>query len=126
MKHLLIWFIKFYRATISPWYGQVCRYYPSCSAYGLEAVQVHGAAKGSWLIVKRITSCHPWQPGGYDPVPGTPAWQEWQREQAAQRDEGDAAAQSKHTGTVRDADEPRGTTDESTHDEGTDQMSRSA
>ena len=46
-----------------------CRYYPSCSAYALEALEVHGAAKGSWLAVKRIGRCHPWHDGGLDPVP---------------------------------------------------------
>lgn len=83
MKWLLIGFIKLWRAVISPLYGNVCKYYPSCSAYGLEAVQVHGAARGSWLTVSRIVRCNPWSTGGYDPVPGTPAAAEWAREQAA-------------------------------------------
>jgi len=70
MKHLLIGLLKAYRFAISPLYGQVCRYHPTCSAYALEAVTVHGSIKGSWLAVRRIARCHPWTPGGYDPVPG--------------------------------------------------------
>lgn len=69
MKTLLIGLLKVYRAVISPLYGQVCRYHPSCSAYALDAVSTHGAARGSWLAVRRLGRCHPWSPGGYDPVP---------------------------------------------------------
>lgn len=69
MKYPLIWFLKAYRALISPLYGQVCRYHPSCSAYALEAVTVHGSLRGSWLAGSRLLSCHPWAAGGYDPVP---------------------------------------------------------
>ncbi|MDO5635072.1 MAG: membrane protein insertion efficiency factor YidD [Micrococcus sp.] len=58
-----------YRAVISPLYGDVCRYFPSCSAYGLEAVHVHGAVKGSALTARRVLSCHPWTDGGLDAVP---------------------------------------------------------
>ncbi len=83
MKYLLIGLLKAYRAVISPLYGNVCKYYPSCSAYALEAVTVHGAAKGTWLAARRLASCHPWSLGGYDPVPGTPAAAEWEAEQAA-------------------------------------------
>lgn len=71
MKYLLIGLLKLYRLFISPLYGQVCKYYPSCSAYSLEAVQKHGALRGSVLTVKRLGRCHPWAAGGYDPVPGT-------------------------------------------------------
>lgn len=69
MKYPIIWFLKAYRLLISPLYGQVCRYHPSCSAYALEAVTVHGALKGSWLGARRLSRCHPWAAGGYDPVP---------------------------------------------------------
>jgi len=69
VKFLLIGFLKAYRALISPLYGQVCRYHPSCSAYALEAVTEHGALRGVWLAVRRLLRCHPWAAGGYDPVP---------------------------------------------------------
>ncbi|UDY23582.1 membrane protein insertion efficiency factor YidD [Nocardioides sp. Kera G14] len=69
MKYLLIGLFRAYRFAISPLYGQVCRYHPTCSAYALEAVQVHGSLKGSSLAVRRVLRCHPWAAGGYDPVP---------------------------------------------------------
>ncbi|HUP99953.1 MAG TPA: membrane protein insertion efficiency factor YidD [Aeromicrobium sp.] len=71
MKRLLIVLLRAYRFAISPLYGQVCRYYPSCSAYALEAVEGHGAARGSWLALRRVLRCHPWAAGGVDPVPAT-------------------------------------------------------
>jgi putative membrane protein insertion efficiency factor len=71
VKYILIGFLKAYRALISPLYGQVCRYHPSCSAYALRAVQDHGAVRGSWLALRRLARCHPWSAGGYDPVPAT-------------------------------------------------------
>lgn len=82
MKYVLIGLLKLYRLVISPLYGNVCRYYPSCSAYALRAVEFHGAARGSWLAMRRLLRCHPWAAGGYDPVPGTPEFDEEMREQA--------------------------------------------
>ena len=72
MKFLLIAFLRGYRLVISPLYGQVCRYHPTCSAYALEAITVHGSIKGTWLAVRRVVRCHPWALGGYDPVPSKP------------------------------------------------------
>jgi putative membrane protein insertion efficiency factor len=69
VKHVLIALLRVYRAVISPLYGEVCRYYPSCSAYALGAVQEHGSIRGSWLAARRLARCHPWAAGGYDPVP---------------------------------------------------------
>ena len=69
MKYLLIGLLRAYRALISPLYGPVCRYYPSCSAYALDAVREHGSLRGSWLAARRVARCHPWAAGGYDPVP---------------------------------------------------------
>ncbi|WP_331714325.1 membrane protein insertion efficiency factor YidD [Auraticoccus cholistanensis] len=78
---MLIALLKIYRLVVSPLYGQVCRYHPSCSAYALEAVTVHGSLRGSGLALRRLARCHPWALGGYDPVPGTAAAREWQAEQ---------------------------------------------
>ena len=61
--------IVIYRYTLSPLLGPRCRYVPSCSAYALEALQVHGPIRGSWLAFRRITRCHPLREGGFDPVP---------------------------------------------------------
>ncbi|MBN2646609.1 MAG: membrane protein insertion efficiency factor YidD [Thiotrichales bacterium] len=61
--------IRFYQLFISPLLGPRCRFYPSCSHYALEALQVHGLFKGSWLAIRRISRCHPGHPGGLDPVP---------------------------------------------------------
>lgn len=68
---LLSILIKGYQRTLSGWMPSKCRFYPSCSDYALEAVGAHGAAKGSWLAIRRLLRCHPFHPGGLDPVPPT-------------------------------------------------------
>jgi len=76
-RNVLILFLMAYRKAVSPLYGQVCRFFPSCSAYALEAITVHGAVKGSWLAVRRLARCHPWNSGGVDHVPaGHREWPE--------------------------------------------------
>ncbi|MBL4652256.1 MAG: membrane protein insertion efficiency factor YidD [Flavobacteriales bacterium] len=69
MSWILIQIIKFYQAAISPLLPAACRYSPSCSEYGIQAIKKHGAFKGSFLAIKRIGSCHPFGGNGYDPVP---------------------------------------------------------
>lgn len=69
MSKLLLVLIKAYRYSLSPLLGPSCRFLPSCSDYAAQAIDKHGAGYGSWLALKRIARCHPWHPGGYDPVP---------------------------------------------------------
>ncbi len=68
-RHALTGLVKCYRYCISPLMAGRCRFYPTCSAYALEALDRHGSLKGSVLTAKRLLRCHPWQPGGFDPVP---------------------------------------------------------
>ena len=65
----LIQLVRFYRLAISPWLGGNCRFDPTCSSYVIEALQVHGIFKGTWLAIHRSGRCHPWGGSGYDPVP---------------------------------------------------------
>ncbi len=69
MRFMLIAIIKFYKYFISPVLGNRCRFYPSCSSYSLEALQLHGAIIGTYLSLKRLLKCHPFHKGGIDPVP---------------------------------------------------------
>jgi hypothetical protein len=71
MRTLIRYLIRTYQLTISPLLGPRCRFYPSCSQYTLEAVQSHGVVRGLYLGARRLLRCHPWHPGGFDPVPHT-------------------------------------------------------
>lgn len=73
MRRLFIAPIRFYRYAISPMLGARCRFEPSCSAYAIEALQRHGVWRGLWLSVRRVSCCHPFHSGGYDPVPEPPS-----------------------------------------------------
>lgn len=70
---VLIMVVRGYRLFLSPWLGSSCRFEPTCSRYALDALQMHGAATGSYLTLRRIARCHPWCDGGHDPVPTAPA-----------------------------------------------------
>ena len=69
MRKIFIAFITVYRYAISPFLGNHCRFYPSCSHYAQEAIDLHGVARGSYLTLRRLGKCHPWHEGGADPVP---------------------------------------------------------
>ena len=69
MKRLLLLLVQFYRSCISPLLPPSCRYYPTCSAYAMEAIERYGTRRGGWMALRRILRCHPFHAGGYDPVP---------------------------------------------------------
>ena len=69
MKTIFLALIRAYQYTLRPMLGSNCRFYPSCSDYAREAIERHGALAGLWLAVKRVSKCHPYHPGGFDPVP---------------------------------------------------------
>jgi putative membrane protein insertion efficiency factor len=69
VARLLIFFIRVYQLTLSRLLGPVCRFYPSCSHYAVDCLRLHGALRGSYLAARRLTKCHPFHPGGYDPPP---------------------------------------------------------
>ena len=70
MKNALVMLLRAYQYGVSPFFGPKCRFFPTCSNYAVEALQTHGALTGSTLAIKRLCKCHPWHPGGFDPVPG--------------------------------------------------------
>ena len=72
MKQVLILMVRAYQLVLSPLMGAQCRFQPTCSHYAIEALQKHGAWRGGWLAMRRVGRCHPWHPGGYDPVPPNP------------------------------------------------------
>jgi putative membrane protein insertion efficiency factor len=69
MRATLVILIKLYQYLLSPWVGNQCRFYPTCSEYAKAAIKHHGVVSGSWLAARRLLRCHPWHPGGADPVP---------------------------------------------------------
>lgn len=69
MRKLLLLLIRLYQFILSPWLGNHCRFYPTCSEYAKEAIEKHGAGRGGWLATRRLFRCNPWHPGGSDPVP---------------------------------------------------------
>ena len=73
MRFVLVLFVRAYQVVLSPLLPPSCRYHPTCSNYAIEALEKHGALRGGWLAVKRIARCHPFRPGGFDPVPDPPA-----------------------------------------------------
>jgi uncharacterized protein len=99
MKYVLMALIRLYQITISPLLGPVCRFYPSCSRYGYEAIARHGAVYGSYLTVRRLLRCHPWNPGGVDLVPPVGERPSWTRRRAA--DHGAAAAAAAERTRIR-------------------------
>ncbi|HEX3098762.1 MAG TPA: membrane protein insertion efficiency factor YidD [Usitatibacter sp.] len=69
MSRMLIALVRGYRFALSPWWGNQCRFTPTCSQYAIEALERHGALKGAMLALRRVARCHPWHAGGFDPVP---------------------------------------------------------
>lgn len=69
MQTILLALIRGYRYLLSPWLGNQCRFYPTCSAYAEQAITIHGSVRGTWLAAARLAKCHPWHAGGLDPVP---------------------------------------------------------
>ena len=87
LNAVLILLVRIYQAIISPFFPNACRYTPSCSQYAVEAIQLHGPWKGTWLAIKRFSSCHPWGGSGYDPVPGTERDMDWEWGEEATEEE---------------------------------------
>jgi putative membrane protein insertion efficiency factor len=69
MSRLLLAVIRGYRYLLSPWWGGQCRFTPTCSEYAMDAIHEHGALRGTWLAMRRVSKCHPWHHGGFDPAP---------------------------------------------------------
>lgn len=77
LSGFMIAVIRLYRLVVSPFLGPCCRFHPTCSLYAIDAIRQHGPLRGGWLGLIRICKCHPYHPGGLDPVPGSTAAQEY-------------------------------------------------
>jgi len=77
IKKILIAVIRGYRFILSPWVGNACRYWPTCSEYSMQAIESHGALRGCWMMLIRLARCHPYSAGGVDPVPLQFSWRCW-------------------------------------------------
>ena len=77
IKTILIAAIRAYRFVFSPWLGNACRYWPTCSEYSMQAIESHGALRGGWMTLARLARCHPYGAGGVDPVPLQFSWRCW-------------------------------------------------
>lgn len=84
LKRALLGLIRIYQYLLSPWVGGSCRFWPTCSEYAREAIEQHGALKGSWMTGTRLARCHPYGRGGVDPVPQQFRWRCWCQDGAAQ------------------------------------------
>ena len=73
LRRAVIACLRAYQLIVRPWLGQRCRFHPGCSSYAIEALERHGALRGSWLAARRVLRCHPFHPGGHDPVPAAVA-----------------------------------------------------
>ena len=69
MARILLWLIRGYQIALSPFFGQQCRFHPTCSHYAYQSIVKHGALRGSYYAVRRLLKCHPWHDGGHDPIP---------------------------------------------------------
>lgn len=100
LARILIGVVRLYQLVVSPWMPGACRYTPTCSTYAMDALRGHGAARGSWLALKRLARCHPWGGYGYDAVPPTRSDRsDVDRSGAHRCDEDDAA--DRRDGTAR-------------------------
>lgn len=81
IKRLALMLVRGYQLLVSPFLGNNCRFYPTCSSYMLEAIELHGVARGFWMGLRRVSRCHPYHEGGVDPVPGSELEQEYKLQQ---------------------------------------------